>query len=331
MFDVITIGGATVDLFLKTKANVLDVESHGHIEHMLAYPSGRKILVEHMIYMTGGGATNTAVAFARLGLKTGSVCKIGEDLYGKQILNEFKKEKISFLGKQSEIETGTAIILDTVDHDRTILVCKGANDYLSMKDINKKKIKSQWYYIATLLHESYKTCEALAVSAERNNILIAFNPSNYLAQKGAHYLHPILSRTKMLFVNREEAALLLRVGLNFDINYLLEKCNLLIHEQGIVVITDGKNGAYCYDGNLRYSIKPRKIKVVETTGAGDAFTASFLAGFIKTNDIEFSLKLAQINAESVVQYYGAKNILLKWKDAMKLMKKYSHKVEKVAL
>src|SRR3989338_2599134 len=182
MFDIITIGGATVDLFLKTKADVLDVKNHGHIEHMLAYPSGRKILVEHITHMTGGGATNTAVAFARLGLKTGCVCKIGKDIYGKQILDEFKKEKIAFLGRQSEIETGIGVILDTIDHDRTILVCKGANDYLSMNDINRKKIKSQLYYIATLFHDSYKTCEALAIFAEKNNISVAFNPSNYLAQ-----------------------------------------------------------------------------------------------------------------------------------------------------
>ena len=52
------------------------------------------------------------------------------------------------------------------------------------------------------------------------------------------------------------------------------------------------------------------IKIVETTGAGDSFSSTFLVGFIKTRDIEFSLKIAIVNSHSVLKYKGAKNKLL---------------------
>ena len=71
---------------------------------------------------------------------------------------------------------------------------------------------------------------------------------------------------------------------------------------------------------------PHKVKVVETTGAGDAFASSFLSGLLKKNDIKFALKLAIINAESVIQYHGAKNKLLTYREALKILKKMPVKI-----
>ena len=95
--------------------------------------------------------------------------------------------------------------------------------------------------------------------------------------------------------------------------------NLLrgLHKLGpkIICITDRDKPTYCYDGKNKYSITPHKnIKVVERTGAGDAFASGFVAGIIKTNNIKKSLQIGLKNSESVIQYFGAKNILLRWKD-----------------
>ncbi len=334
MFDVITIGSATIDLFLSSEAEVITVKTHFHEQEMIAYPAGKKILVEHISHMTGGGATNTAVAFARLGLKTGCICKVGTDGYGDQIIQELKTEKIAFLGVQAKEETGCSVVLDSVKHDRTILVCKGVNNHLQMKEIKKNKLATKWFYVSALLGDSYKTCEELALFAEKNNIQIAFNPSNYLAEKGKAALHVLLSRTNVLLLNKEEAQALVHMPIDEpknEIKNLLKECRRIIHADGMVVITDGKNGAYCYDGKMQYFIQPRQIQVIETTGAGDAFTSTFLAAYIKTKNIKSSLRLAQINAESVIQAFGAKNILLSWKEAMKQMTNYKHQIKTVKL
>ncbi|MEK0337417.1 MAG: PfkB family carbohydrate kinase, partial [Nitrosopumilus sp.] len=77
-----------------------------------------------------------------------------------------------------------------------------------------------------------------------------------------------------------------------------------------------------------YYGKPHNIKIVETTGAGDAFASSFLSGIIKKNNIEFAIKLGMTNAESVIQYHGAKEKLLTYNEALKVMKKNPIKVVK---
>jgi len=98
-----------------------------------------------------------------------------------------------------------------------------------------------------------------------------------------------------------------------------------------VIITDGKNNANAYDGKYIYTLIPNKIKIIETTGAGDAFACTFLSGMLKKNDIEFALKLANTNAESVIQHHGAKNKLLTYKEALRIMKKQPTKVTKKIL
>jgi len=86
-----------------------------------------------------------------------------------------------------------------------------------------------------------------------------------------------------------------------------------------VAITDGPRGTHVLYKDQLYYGKPNKINVLETTGAGDAFASSFLSGMIKRNDVEFALKLGMTNAESVIQFHGAKNKLLSYSEALKIM------------
>ena len=96
----------------------------------------------------------------------------------------------------------------------------------------------------------------------------------------------------------------------------------------IVVITDGKNDIHAMDETDIYRATPPFVRIVDATGAGDAFASSFLCGILKKNDIEFAIKLGIINAMSVVTHFGAKNILLSYKEAMKAMKKSRIRIHK---
>lgn len=334
MFDVITVGSAVIDIFALTDAKLLTVKTTNKntkntspIHTYISFPLGTKMLIKQTFLSTGGGATNTAVALSRLGLKTGCISKIGCDYNGNFISDELKRENVTYIANKCEGVTAYSIILSsTHGSDRTILTHKGITNELSFSEIPKNRLKTRWFYFCTLLNSAYKTLEQLAQYAEKNNIKIAFNPTTYLVKKGQKYLKKILSLTEMLLVNREEAELLTRKK---SILALLKACyNLVPH---IVVITDGKQGAYCYDGSYVYVIPATNVKVVETTGAGDAFTSTFLAGFIKTKNIEQSLKLALVNAESVLKYHGAKNKLLTWKEAYAQSKKQKYHVKKQRL
>ncbi|MBW2984157.1 carbohydrate kinase family protein [Candidatus Woesearchaeota archaeon] len=314
MYDVITVGSATVDVFAKTKVSELIkiTDSRGETE-LLAYPTGSKILIGELEFTTGGGATNTAVALARLGHKVACISKMGARGNAEKILRALKREKIdtSLAVCSKKGRTGYSIILDSLKHDRTILAFKGSNNELKFSEINKRKLKTKWFYFSTMMEESFKTLEKLSEFAEKNKIKIAFNTSEYLAKKGPKFLKNILSRTTLFVLNKEEAGLIVGKGNERE---LLKK----LHNLGpkIVVITDGKHGVHASNGKGIYFLQPHKVKVVETTGAGDAFASSFLSGLIKKNDIKFALKLASANAESVISHHGAKNKLLTYKEAL---------------
>jgi len=317
MYDVISVGSATLDVFAKTKFSELIkiMDSRGETD-LLAYPTGAKILIEDLEFTTGGGGTNTAVAFSRMGHKVAWLGKLGNDENSEFILKDLKKEKVIPLAVRGNIHGGYSIILDSIEHDRTILAYKGANDDLEFSEVPLKKLKTRWFYFSSMLGKSFQTLEKLALFAEKNKIKIAFNASSYLAKKGATYLKNILKRTDLFVLNKEEAVDLVGEG---EIQELLKKINRLGPK--IAVITDGKKGAAAFDGKRFYTALPHNIRVVETTGAGDAFAASFLSGWLKKKSIEFALKMAVTNAESVIQHHGAKNKLLTYKEALRILKK----------
>lgn len=301
MYDIITIGSASVDAFIETDSKRVEI-MHRAMEDDICLPIGSKILIKKLEYDTGGGGTNTAVAFSRLGFKTGWIGKIGDDANSRHILNEMKKEHVAFLGRQTKGGTGFSVILIGIEKNRTILAYKGINDTLKWTDIKNKNAK--WVYIGSMMGLSFKTTEKLALYAKKNKISYTFNPSTYLASKGLAFLKKILKRCQILVLNEEEAGL---ISKRKEIDSMLKK---LQEYSRIVVITQGPKGAAAYDGETKYKLYPAKIKVVETTGAGDAFASGFTAGYILNKDVEYALRMGYAEASSVIEHLGAKRRLL---------------------
>ena len=329
MYDIITVGSSSVDVFAKTNfSELIKIYDKKGETDLLAYPAGAKILVDELIFTTGGGATNTAVALARLGHKAACISKGGCGANMANVIRDLEINNVdkSLIVRSKNGRTGYSIILDSIEHDRTILAFKGSNNNLRFSEINLKRLKTKWLYFSTMLGESFKTLEKLAKFAEKNKIKIAFNTSEYLAKKGAGFLKNVLSRTEIFVSNREEASLITR-----ERNAIGALKALLRLGPKIAVITDGKNPVFASDGAYIYSAKPHNLRVVETTGAGDAFASSFLSGIIKNNNIEFAIKLAIVNSQSVIQHHGAKNKLLKYDEALRILKRNPIKVIKIRL
>jgi ribokinase len=317
MYDVITIGSATVDVFAKTDTEEISIRKDGTENHFLAYSVGSKILIQDLDFQVGGGGTNTAVSFSRLGLKTAYLGKIGKDASADSILNLLSKEHIDFIGVRSSGQTGYSVILDSIEEDRTILTYKGVNDELDFSEIKKSGLKTKWFYFSSMMGKSYQTLEKLARYAKVHKIRVAFNPSIYLAKTGLPRLKRLIRMTDFLVLNKEEAEEILGKK---DIGRLLHEFKKL--GPHIVAITDGKNGVYVCDGNHCHHQPANKVRIKETTGAGDAFSSAFVAGLIiKNNDLHFALNLGMANATSVIKHIGAKNKLLTLKEAMVEMKK----------
>lgn len=299
-FDVVTFGSAVVDIFAETGL----AERRG----FMAYPVGSKLLLKGMRFDIGGGGTNTAVAFARFGLKTGYIGKLDSGFGGSQILDLLKKEKVAFLGKvesDRKILGGYSVILDSKENDRTVLTFKGVNDDVGFSDL--KKIKTKWLYFSSLLGESFETQKKLAKLFHGKGTKVAFNPSDYLIER--KNLKDILRYCDILVLNHEEAQMLVKKKI--EGRSLLEALRKL--GPRVVVVTNKDKKTLAFDGDEIYSLMPHKIKVVERTGAGDAFASGFVAGQIAGKTIQESLKLGLEESEAVIRHFGAKNNLLRRK------------------
>lgn len=313
-YDIVTMGSATIDIFVDTGS---DLFRKGKQKGIVEVPFGSKIEAKAVHFDVGGGGTNTAVSFSRMGFKTAFIGKIGDDENGNMILSNLRKDKVDtfFVAKTKE-PTGFSVILDAEGRDRTIIVHRGANNRLKPDEVKVSKIKTDWLYFATMIDESFETMKKLAGYAKRKKIKVAFNPSPHLAEKGLRGLKAILDATDILVLNDKEARILSKKnGLQVMADVLQKSC------RGIVVITLGHKGAMAFDGKKMYTILSRKIKVLETTGAGDAFASGFVAGYIRSNDIDFALKIGRAQAESVITHYGSKNRLLGWHELNKLIGK----------
>ena len=147
MYDIITIGSAAQDIHLKSKAfKILKDEKDFVTGEGICLSSGSKIEIEDIIFLSGGGGTNTAATFAKQGFKTAFCGAIGVDTSGLEIVRELKHLMIDtkFVIKKKEKHTNQSVIISSTGSDRTILVYRGASDIITGKDIPWKNIQYRW-------------------------------------------------------------------------------------------------------------------------------------------------------------------------------------------
>ena len=244
--------------------------------------------------------------------------KIGQRGNAHYVIDVLQKSHVNYsLVSHEKARTGFSVILEAKGVDRTILTFKGSNNDLAVRDINFNKLKTKWFYFSSMMEQSFETQKKIAEFAEKKGIRIAYNPSSYLTEKGAGFLKEILSRTELLILNDHEAKLLVGNGI---IPVLLTKLCKLGPKN--VIITRGKKGADCLYDNKHYTVIGQNIKVVEATGAGDSFASTFLGVMMKKDNPKLALQLATLNAQSVIQFVGAKVGLLSWPELRKQLHKY---------
>lgn len=317
MYDIITIGGATQDIFVESdEAKILNIETQSTKQSYLCFDYGAKIELDKLAYDIGGGASNAAVNLSNLGLKTGIIVKIGNDVISKAVLQRFEERNVdkSMVIQSKKDKTGFSVILVSYEGDRTVLMHRGANSTISIDEINWEKVKqSKWVYVASLSGDSNQILDQFAEFAEENGINMAFNPGTAQIKGGVERLKKVLQQAEILILNRSEASIITGIS-NYPPEYpTIEDENLkeIIYKlkqygSKVIVITEGKKGAYVFDGKTLYYAPSFPSKVVSTLGAGDAFASTFVASMIKYDkDIEKSLKMASINSAATVESFGA--------------------------
>jgi len=230
MFDVVCVGSATQDVFIKSDLSKLIRISDVLTEReYLSYDYGAKVNVDHIEFLTGGGGTNTAVSFARLGMSAAFVGKVSKsDDAGAKVISELREEGVDarWAAYSNSQATGFSVILVSYEGDRTALTFRGANDTLDETDFNWSLLgETRWLYMSGLSGRSAQMAQAVARRAAEKNVKIAFNPGSTQLKTRLKGLEPILKVTDVLILNKEEAELV--TGLEATRRYVDTKsCDL---------------------------------------------------------------------------------------------------------
>lgn len=312
MYDIIIVGSATRDVFLRADGFELRKHPDSPTGTEQCFPYGSKIEIKEITFTSGGGGSNAAVTFGRQDFKSSFVGVLGEDMEGEEVLRELKSEKIDvkFCLQHGDDHTAYSTILVYPDGERTILSYKGEGQHFDVAKIPIEKFDTKWLYLDSL-GGHYDLFEALVNHAVKNSIKIASNPGGKELDHGLEKLRPLLKNMAILAMNKEEGAGL--VGTKPEeqhetIKKLAEVCG------GIIILTDGHKGTKVLADGILYSAGVPDSPVVERTGAGDAFNSGFVAEYIRSGDIKKALQFGTANASSVVTKVGSKAGILKKDD-----------------
>ncbi len=177
MYDIITIGSATRDVFIRSSAmEILDCD-HSPSGADACFPLGAKIDVQDVVMETGGGATNAAVTFGRLGFRTATVTSVGDDANGRDVLAALKQDHVSGSLVQTDRSRQTAfsVIILSGSGERTILVHRGASENIDPRKIPWGKMRAKWFYV-TSLGGKIELLQELLGYANKHGIRVAWNP-----------------------------------------------------------------------------------------------------------------------------------------------------------
>lgn len=308
---IVTVGGMTEDVFCRIDdTRLVNNPSRSGTKKLLAFEYGGKVGISELRVCCGGGAANAAVSFARLGFMTSIVGDVGADDRGRRIVANLRKNGVadSLITVHQKLQSGVSYILVTPNREHVVFTYRGANGISVLSAAEAAALRSaDWTYLTSLSGDWKKVVRPLFAAAAN----VAWNPGREQIAAGMKVLAPFLKKTTVLIVNRAEATQLLASGAKqtgkTDMRSLLRR----LREAGplAVVITDGEKGAEAYDG-YEFFKQPaiRVAKIANTTGVGDAFGSSFIAGLeLYDNDIARALALAADNAARVVGGHGAQD------------------------
>ena len=301
MLKILTIGAAVQDVFLSHSDEFKPVTDKPSNELFIKLDLGAKADVNNINFSTGGGATNAAVTFVRQGIEADFMGTIADDPAGKAVLEDLDKEGVGtkYISYSDRYHTGYSVLLLAPSGERTILTYRGASTHYDPKNFKIDKIDASWIYLSSMAG-NMDILENIFTSAKNKGIKIFFNPGKS-ELKQIDKLKALLEDVDVLSVNREEA---MQIVDGDSLNELIHRIISLVK---VAIISDGPNGVIASDGKtiVRAGMY-EDVKVIDRTGAGDAFGSGFLSYWAKGKSLKDSIVFASANSTSVVTKIGAK-------------------------
>lgn len=260
----------------------------------------------------GGSAANTIYGLARLGVSAGFCGAVGDDDYGKTMLQDFQKVGVDTTGIMVKrgAKTGTVLCLSDKLGKRSLYVVPSANNQLTMDDLDPAYINQARMLHLTSFADDRQFKILLQLMEKLDLTLkLSFAPGALYARKGLKTLAPILKRTYILFLNQSEMQQLTGKDASSGAESCLRQgCQKVVVTLGKEVKVGKVNAVgYIRDAEGEYLIKAQDLGAsIDTTGAGDAFAAGFLYGLVNNKSLEECGRLGNIVAQFCIAKIGAR-------------------------
>ncbi|MBE5102711.1 ribokinase [Priestia aryabhattai] len=255
--------------------------------------AGETVLGESFKTVPGGKGANQAVAAARLGADVSMIGCVGEDHYGKAILENFKSNGVSVENMKpvTGSDSGTAHII-LAEGDNSIVVVKGANDCITPDYVEKAKEKIKEADIVLIQQEiPEETVEYVAQLCQELKVPLLLNPAPARPLKAE-----VIEQVSYITPNEHEAALLFEGK---------EKEEVLKQYPNKLFITEGKQGVRYFNGEKEVLVPSYQVETIDTTGAGDTFNAAFAVALAEGMGFEKGIQFANRAASLSVTKFGA--------------------------
>jgi len=279
---IITIGSATLDIILKSKDFEVreDDEFATHKAQYFSY--GSKLEVDEADFYLGGGALNTGFSFSRMGLSAEAHVKIGDDFLGdtiRSLISSKKNEELTIKETKFSGRSEFSVILVSESGERTILTHHPKNSATWQLHELPHDVQQSCIYIASTGRMPHSDWGSYLHNMKQKENIIAINPSRQLLEQAADEGIAVLNLADIVCMNEEEGNILLRK--NIPACDLIKELRTVIKYPFLVALTRGREGAYIAFQNEYFSVAPASIeKVVDVTGAGDAFGATLCASLL---------------------------------------------------
>lgn len=257
---------------------------------------------------TGGSASNTSVALARLGCNVGFIGKVGHDELGSFYSDDLTNNNVTPHLLKSDLPSGRCNVLISTDSERTMATYLGAAVTLNADDLNIETFRQyDILHIEGYLVQNYDLITRAGQLAKEAGLTVSIDLASYnIVAENINFLQNFVAKyVDIVFANEEEATAFTQLPAEQAVHSIAQQASLAI-------VKVGAKGSYIKQGDTLLHIPAEKVKPIDTTGAGDVYAAGFLYGYANNLPLSRCAEIGTLCAAQVIEEIGAKITPERW-------------------
>ncbi len=303
MLDIISIGTISIDIYYQSS-------SLTHTKDRFELALGGKYFTEHFYEGLGGGGANVAIGLQKQGVRAGLIARIGDNPFRQIISHKLDQAGLRYRGLchvEKDYWNISSILL-TPEGERTIINYRSPHQHIFDHSHEEKRLlAARAVYMASLSQVSLTERIRILKFAKLHDLTTFANLNVTDCRRPVEEIFHFLQFVDVLIINTHECADIVKTSVeSIDFHHDITRSFLPFHPGMVLVVTDGKKGSYAYHQHKHWH-EPAvsHVRVVDTTGAGDGYTAGFIASYLDKRDVPEAMNAGAAYAVNILRILGA--------------------------